>query len=265
MALFHGIINSKALMKDTTLSMILPSDDRKNIGFQDRPQLLILLHGAGGSNYTWSKYSSIERYAEPLNLLILMPNIEFSFGLNMANGLNYQSYLGEELPQWAEKTFGLKLSRETTTIAGQSMGGFAAIHTGLAYLETFGKCGVFSAPLALDEYLTGKRPLGANMAHSKLVSMWKDSIFGADAENLMEASIRAKLQAFDAQKWPLKLFHACGSEDMLEQDNSSFARIAEKMVEEKAGLEYQYREYPGGHDFNVWDACSKDFLEWMLK
>ena len=151
MALFHGVINSKALMKDTTLSMIVSSDDRKNIGFQGQPQLLILLHGAGGSNYTWSKYSSIERYTEPLNLIVLMPNIEFSFGLNMSNGLNYQSYLGEELLQWAEKTFGLKLDRETTTIAGQSMGGFAAIHTALAYPDKFGKCGVFSAPLALDE------------------------------------------------------------------------------------------------------------------
>lgn len=75
MALFHGVINSKALMKDTTLSMIVPSDDRKNIGFQGQPQLLILLHGAGGSNYTWSKYSSIERYTDPLNLIVLMPNI----------------------------------------------------------------------------------------------------------------------------------------------------------------------------------------------
>ena len=72
MALFHGVINSKALMKDTTLSMIVPSDDRKNIGFQGQPQLLILLHGAGGSNYTWSKYSSIERYTEPLNLIVLI-------------------------------------------------------------------------------------------------------------------------------------------------------------------------------------------------
>lgn len=261
MALFHGVINSKALMKDTTLSMIVSSDDRKNIGFQGQPQLLILLHGAGGSNYTWSKYSSIERYTEPLNLIVLMPNIEFSFGLNMSNGLNYQSYLGEELLQWAEKTFGLKLDRETTTIAGQSMGGFAAIHTALAYPDKFGKCGVFSAPLALDEYLTGERPLGANMAHSKLVSTWKDSIFGSDAENLIEASIRTKLQAFDAQQWPLKMFHACGTEDMLYQDNRSFSKLAET----KAGLEYQYNEYPGGHDFNVWDECSKDFLVWMLK
>lgn len=39
MALFHGVINSKALMKDTTLSMIVPSDDRKNIGFQGQPHL----------------------------------------------------------------------------------------------------------------------------------------------------------------------------------------------------------------------------------
>ena len=39
MALFHGVINSTALMKDTTLSMIVSSDDRKNIGFQGQPQL----------------------------------------------------------------------------------------------------------------------------------------------------------------------------------------------------------------------------------
>ena len=112
-----------------------------------------------------------------------------------------------------------------------------------------------------DRYLTGERPLGANMAHSKLVSTWKDSIFGSDAENLIEASIRTKLQAFDAQQWPLKMFHACGTEDMLYQDNRSFSKLAET----KAGLEYQYNEYPGGHDFNVWDECSKDFLVWMLK
>ena len=68
-------------------------------------------------------------------------------------------------------------------------------------------------------------------------------------------------QAFDAQEWPLKLFHACGTEDMLYQDNSSFAQMAKT----KEGLEYQYNEYPAGHDFNVWDECSKDFLVWMLK
>lgn len=84
MALFHGVINSKALMKDTTLSMIVPSDDRKNIGFQGQPQLLILLHGAGGSNYTWSKYSSIERYTEPLNLIVLMETY-WSFGTSLGS------------------------------------------------------------------------------------------------------------------------------------------------------------------------------------
>lgn len=93
--------------------------------------------------------------------------------------------------------------------------------------------------------------MGANMAHSKLVSMWKDSIFGKYEADLTEASIRTKLQAFDA----------CGAEDMLYQDNSSFAQMAET----KEGLEYRYNEYPGGHDFNVWDECSKDFLVWMLK
>lgn len=50
-------------------------------------------------------------------------------------------------------------------------------------------------------------------------------------------------------------------EFMLYQDNSSFAQMAET----KEGLEYRYNEYPGGHDFNVWDECSKDFLVWMLK
>ena len=48
---------------------------------------------------------------------------------------------------------------------------------------------------------------------------------------------------------------------MLYQDNSSFAQMAET----KEGLEYRYNEYPGGHDFDVWDECSKDFLVWMLK
>ena len=261
MALFHGVINSKALLKDTTISMILPSDDRKNIGFRSEPQLLILLHGAGGSNYTWSKYSSIERYAEPLNLIILMPNIEFSFGLNMKNGLNYQSYLGDELPKWAAKTFGLHLSRKTTSIAGQSMGGFAALHTAFAYPETFGDCGVFSAPLEFSDYLTDKKTLGTGLSHSALIDTWKNSIFGEDEPDLAEANLRWALQKYNNSEYPLRVFHACGRSDFLYQDNVDFSRLANDAKK----LNYQYHEYEGGHDFSVWDECSKDFLKWLME
>ena len=75
MALFHGVIHSQALYKDSTLSMIVPADDKKKLGFTADPKLLILLHGAGGTDYTWTRYTSLERYAESCNLIVLMPNI----------------------------------------------------------------------------------------------------------------------------------------------------------------------------------------------
>lgn len=121
MALFHGVINSQALRKDITLSMIVPADDKKKLGFTADPKLLILLHGAGGTDYTWTRYTSLERYAESCNLIVLMPNIDFSFAMNMANGLPYQTYLAQELPALARQMFHVDFPRENIAVAGQSM------------------------------------------------------------------------------------------------------------------------------------------------
>ena len=147
--------------------------------------------GAGGTDYTWTRYTSLERYAESCNLIVLMPNIDFSFAMNMANGLPYQTYLAQELPALARQMFHVDFPRENIAVAGQSMGGFGALHTALSAPEIFG---------------------------------------------------------------------ACGDMDFLTPDNRRFS----PQFAQKPGVTCEYHEYPGGHNYDVWDPCIRDFVQWLM-
>lgn len=260
MALFHGVIHSQALYKDSTLSMIVPADDKKKLGFTADPKLLILLHGAGGTDYTWTRYTSLERYAESCNLIVLMPNIDFSFAMNMANGLPYQTYLAQELPALARQMFHVDFPRENIAVAGQSMGGFGALHTALSAPETFGACGVFSAPLYLEEFLNGTRPIAGSPDFAALGQIWKNSILGENATDPTPVSASALLDGADLTGHPLRVFHACGDMDFLTPDNRRFS----PKLARKPGVTYEYHEYPGGHSYDVWDPCIRDFVQWFM-
>ena len=260
MALFHGVINSQALRKYITLSMIVPADDKKKLGFTAEPKLLILLHGAGGTDYTWTRYTSLERYAEAHNLIVLMPNIDFSFAMNMANGLPYQTYLAQELPALARQMFHVEFSRENVAVAGQSMGGFGALHTALSAPETFGACGVFSAPLYLEKFLDGTRPIVGSPDFVVLGQIWKNSILGENATDLTPVSANVLLDGVDLTALPLRIFHACGDADFLTQDNRRFS----PKLAQKPGVTCEYHEYPGGHNYDVWDPCIRDFVQWFM-
>ena len=59
---------------------------------------------------------------------------------------------------------------------------------------------------------------------------------------------------------PLRVFHACGDMDFLTPDNRRFS----PQFAQKPGVTCEYHEYPGGHNYDVWDPCIRDFVQWLM-
>ena len=144
---------SNKLRQFTKFKAILPNDlppemVAGNPHFQRPMQTLILLHGYSGSETDWLYNTQISALAGRYNLAILCPNGGNSFYLDgPETGRQYGAFVGEELPDYAARLFGLSRDRADTFIGGFSMGGFGAIHTALQYPERFSKVISFSAAL----------------------------------------------------------------------------------------------------------------------
>ena len=145
---------SNALHRTAEFEMMIPNDLRADIPWEAaetrprRMKTLFLLHGYTGKAGNWVPPGVAEKY----NFAIVMPTAENSFYLDgEATGRKYQTLVGEELVDYVRSTFGLAQGPDDTYIAGLSMGGFGALHTGLAYPDRFGKIAALSSALIIHE------------------------------------------------------------------------------------------------------------------
>ena len=100
MASFKGDIKSRALNMDIALNVILPYDHPHD--YSKNPcKTLWLLHGQGSSASSWTRWTSIERYAMQHGFAVIMPEVQRSFYRNTAYGMDYFTFVAEELPVFA--------------------------------------------------------------------------------------------------------------------------------------------------------------------
>jgi S-formylglutathione hydrolase FrmB len=74
---------SESLSLSTSMTVILPQRTTTQIGLEGRtpggpPPVLYLLHGLSDDDTTWLRRTSIERYAAPLGLAVVMPQVHRS-------------------------------------------------------------------------------------------------------------------------------------------------------------------------------------------
>ena len=239
---------SNALRGFTTFAAVLPNDlppemVGDNPHFRRPMKVLILLHGYSGCETDWMYNAPISELASRYNVAVLMPNGGNMFYLDgEETGRKYAAFVGEELPAYAAKLFGLPIGRENTCIGGFSMGGFGAIHTALAYPERFGRAAAFSAALIQRQVAAmtpdTQDPM-ANYAYYR-------HVFGEPADlpesvNNPEYLVRKLLS--EGKELP-RLFFCVGTEDFLYQNNQQFRRFLTEQ-----GVPFQYAEGPGVHDF----------------
>lgn len=265
MAQFETVFQSEMLCRAVRVQVLIPNDvfpemKQGNPHYERPLKTLFLLHGYSGCDKDWLIGSDIATLSAKYNVAVVMPNGENSFYLNGAGtGRAYASFVGEELPEYMKKTFQICNSKEDTYIGGLSMGGFGALHTGLAYPNTFGKIAALSSALIVHNI--------AHMQPGDLCDVVADYdyyrlAFGdlevvEQSDNNPEVLLK-KIKEYNEAVPPIYI--ACGTEDFLLEHNRAF-----KSFLDSEQIPVHYIEGTGTHDWKYWNHHLALFLPWMLE
>ena len=248
---------SRALRRQTSFKLLIPNDPREGTEFDENAPLdtLFLLHGYTGNAGNWVPEYLCEKY----RFAIVMPNGENSFYLNgLSAGHAFQTMVGEELVDYVRRTFRLANGREHTFIAGLSMGGFGALHTALAYPETFGRAVCLSSAFIQDNV----RQMTPGFSDGFANFEYYRECFGEPAalETSENDPKNQVMRLKKEEKFFPGIFMACGTEDFLLRENREMhAFLSAEQVE------HTYIEGPGIHDMVFWSKYIVKGIEWIYE
>ena len=243
---------SDALGLSTTMTVLLPQQTQTQIGLSGRardapPPVLYLLHGLSDDDTIWLRRTSIERYAAPLGLAVVMPQVHRSFYSDQAYGGAYWTFLSEELPSIVHSLFRISDQPSETFVAGLSMGGYGALKWALTYPDRFAAAASLSGAVNITGLRTGRtRPDDPRMF---------ERIF--DGEPVPDSSDIFALLKQTGSKAPA-LYVGCGTEDALEPDNRALVSAIEQ-----AGLPVRTSFVRGTHEWGLWDSEIRQVLDWL--
>lgn len=270
MAFFSGNIYSYQLDKMTPINVYLPYDDKRRFMVNKPQKTLILLHGLEGNYSYWSRYTSVERYAQERNLALIMPDAEMSMYADMKCGQKYAAYIGQELPVLISKLFNLNTDRENLYIAGLSMGGYGAVRFALTYPQVFSKCSCFSGALMMGgkEFLNQMKNYQIppyTQDYIEMDEIYKSMYFaskGAYGENFEyrpedDILYLAQKAAENNCEMPEFLF-TCGTEDFLYETNKEYV---EKL--KSFGLKITFDTWKGIHNWLFWEESIKKHIDFF--
>ena len=257
---------SHVLNHNTEINVVIPTPEgneqitatgkEMRYDYEHGLPVVYLLHGAFGDNSSWTRFSSIERYAQAHNCIAVMAGVENSFYQDMACGGQYFTFMTKELPEYITRIFPASKRREDTYIAGLSMGGYGAWFLALSRPDLYSKAASMSGALDIvrlhEDAMTGK---------ADNPFLW-DDVFG-EMENRLEGSDRdlfALLKRDMENGLVPELYQACGTEDFLFELNRGAHERLEKM-----GVKSVYKEVLGHmHNWDFWDLEIRSILDWML-
>lgn len=230
---------SHALEMTTSFQAVLP-----DAGDMKDAKVVYLLHGLSDNCTCWMRYTSCERYAKERGVALIMPEVQRSYYIDGVYGLNYFTYVSQELPQAVHRMFGLSLEREKNYVMGLSMGGFGALKCALTYPENYAGCGSFSGVTDLDATRPG----------SSMRSWEFDALLGEGKQAGQDNDLFAL-----AQKKNLPpIYLSCGEQDRLYPMN---VRFSEHLKTCKADYRFDHR--PGDHTWDFWDRSIQDCMDWL--
>lgn len=244
MAKLECSFRSQTLEIRARLSVILPER-----GDATRPPaVLYLLHGLSGNESDWLRFTSLERYVADYNLAVIMPAANRSFYADMAHGANYWRFVSRELPDLVQRLFNISSDRESTYLAGLSMGGYGAFKLALRYPERFAAAASLSGALDLVSLIERSQEPDEIEGFS--------TVFG-DLETVSGGENDLMALAGQVSNCP-RLYQWCGREDFLYEDNLAFRKRARE-----TGLDLTYEEGCGDHSWLFWDRQIQRVLEWI--
>ncbi len=260
MALIRARMFSKCLRRPVRFTAVVPYDGMFLPPRGGKPfKTMYLLHGYMGNNSTLQLEGwPVGEWAQRFDIAVIMPEGENHFYVDdLARRDFYGEFIGRELVAMTRRLFPLSDRREDTVIAGLSMGGFGALHTGLAYPDRFGKIGALSSALIVHE-VAGMKPGQGNAVanYDYYRECFGDPATAAERDCNPEVLAR-KLKA-EGKTIP-GIYMACGTEDFLIENNREFHRF---LVNEE--IPHEYHEGKGIHDMVFWTEHIRNAVEWMF-
>lgn len=251
MALFEVSFRAPSLGMNTNMYVLLPTDALPvpDGGYP----VVYLLHGLSDDHTKWLRSTRIEDYAAGYGACVVMPEAQCSFYVNMKNGLNYYDFIVKDLPGFIQKTFPVSGKRESTFIAGLSMGGFGALNAGLRAPEKYAACAALSpATKPFSNVSPGDVPrmriASSIMGEDFILSDEHDLFSAADEFSKLPPEKRARI------------YMAVGREDFLYGGVLDF-----KSHLEASGVEFSFEEGPGSHNWDFWDEYVKHALKFFFR
>lgn len=231
------------------MSVILPHD-RENMPEHGFP-VMYLLHGLSDNHSCWTRFSSIERYANERSIAVVMPEVQRSFYTDMKFGLKYFTYVSRELPEICRELFNISNRWEDTFVAGLSMGGYGAVKCALSNPDVFSACASLSGALDVEEFSKDDR--------------YKDNeeFFAINGGEFLPQNnlfyLAEQIAKLPEAKRP-RIYFCCGKDDFLYSHSLRFKAHLE-------GLEvpFVYLENEGDHNWSYWDGNICGAMDFFLK
>lgn len=202
--------------------------------------LIILLHGVYGSSWAWALKAGVHRTALALiekgtigPMAIAMPSDGLwgdGSGYLSHEGGDFEKWIVDDVPAAVQEAAQLDLDENRIFISGLSMGGFGALRLGVKYQDRFAGISAHSSITAIDQL---------SLFVEEPVSEYLE-------KNSEEAFVWDVVKNKNHQIPPLRF--DCGTEDHLIEHNRKLHRQLQE-----AGIEHDYQEYPGGHDWDYWE------------
>jgi putative tributyrin esterase len=234
------------------LNIILPDPGEMGSLPVAKRKVLYLLHGLSDDASAWQRYSSIETVAAVYGLVVVMPSVGRSFYIDQPNGQKYFTYLTDELPRYLADVFGLAPRREDTLIAGISMGGYGAFKAALLRPELYCVAASLSGVLSLEILRTNPD----DPRREEFSSLFGDleKLTGSDHDPAVWLERASK----NASQLP-RLYIICGRQEDLYPLSVQYYAACQSL-----GVQAEYHEEDGCHDWFFWDAQIRRFLATVL-
>ena len=234
------------------LYIILPDPGKMGAVPVAKRKVLYLLHGLSDDASAWQRYTSIETLASVYGLVVVMPSVGRSFYIDQPNGQKYFTYLTEELPHYLVDVFGLAPRRADTLIAGVSMGGYGAFKAALLRPELYSAAASFSGVLSLEVL----RALPGDPRQEEFALLFGD--LGKLAGSEHDPAVWLKRAARDPSLLP-RLFIAVSRQEDIYPLSGMFHAACRSL-----GVQADYHEDDGAHDWFFWDGQIRRFLAAVL-
>ncbi len=279
-------VRSESLEMQTTLTVVTPEGDTEDpVAWpSSEPGLLVLLHGLTGNSAQWPVRADLQPVADRFNLVIVMPEGQRSFWINQSFGLRYGDWVGTELPDLMRRTLRISRSRDDTLVGGLSMGGYGAFRAAFDHPEVYSAAFSLSGCLDVAEegwrerhqdlYLVGFGNSEQPRPEDDLIGRLREMLVarnnrrphGAGTEPIPATGTPSNGAGADTPSSSAqglsrtKLFASCGTEDALLDQSRLFAEAAGA-----AGVELEYQEGAGDHDFVFWSYWLPIALDHLIR